>query len=223
MTPVLSLSSHAPLAFLTRLTTRYRHYDMKPVPPGQYVTLAIYTAYPYSRGHVHITGPETADPVDFELGFLGDEHGIDLKKHVWAYKKGREIMRRTEMHAGEVAAVQPRFPEGSKVAAVLSRDKERGVSRDLEYSAEDDAAIEQYIRENISTIWHSLGTARMCPRDRLGVVDERCNVYGVNGLKIADLSIVPLNIGANTNNTALLIGEKVADFVIEDLGVKVSA
>ncbi|KXJ90310.1 GMC oxidoreductase-domain-containing protein [Microdochium bolleyi] len=199
-------------------------YDERPVPPGQYITLAMYTAYPYSRGHVHITGRETTDRVDFELGFLNDEHDIDLKKHVWAYKKGREIMRRTKMHAGEVDLVQPKFAPGSKVAAVLNRDKEHDdVSRNLEYSADDDAAIEQYIRENVGTTWHSLGTARMCPRDRLGVVDERCSVYGVKGLKIADLSIVPLNIGANTNNTALLIGEKVADFVIQDLGLKDSA
>jgi alcohol oxidase len=53
---------------------------------------------------------------------------------------------------------------------------------DLEYDAQDDKAIEQFIRENIQTTWHSLGTAKMAPRDDMGVVDKDLNVYGVNGM-----------------------------------------
>lgn len=53
----------------------------------------------------------------------------------------------------------------------------------------------------------------------MGVVDPSLNVYGVQGLKIADLSIVPRNIGANTNNTALAIGEKAADILVKELGL----
>lgn len=194
------------------------------MPEGQYLTVAMYTAYPYSRGHVHITGPETTDRVDFDVGFLNDRHDLDLKKHVWAYKKAREIMRRTRMYVGEVAHVHPKFPEGSKAAVALQReDAEEEVEGNIEYTPQDDAAIEQFIRETIGTTWHSLGTARMAPKDQLGVVDETCSVYGVRGLKIADLSIVPKNIGANTNNTALMIGEKVADFVIQELGLGTAA
>lgn len=65
------------------------------VEPGQYVSVAPYTAYPYSRGYVHITGPELDDPLDFDVGFFSDKNNLDIKKQVWAYKKGREIMRRT--------------------------------------------------------------------------------------------------------------------------------
>ena len=188
------------------------------------MTVAMYTAYPYSRGHVHITGLETTDRVDFDVGFLNDPHDLDLKKHVWGYKKSREIMRRTKMHVGEVAHIQPRFPKGSKAAVALQReDAEDEVKENIEYTPQDDAAIEQFIRETVATTWHSLGTARMAPREKLGVVDETCSVYGVKGLKVADLSIVPRNIGANTNNTALMIGEKVADFVIQELGLGAAA
>lgn len=59
----------------------------------------------------------------------------------------------------------------------------------------------------------------MKPREEMGVVDPSLNVYGVQGLKIADLSIVPRNIGANTNNTALAIGEKAADILVKELGL----
>lgn len=198
--------------------------DFSGLDPGQYISLAPYTAYPYSRGHLHITGPDISDPLDFDMGFFSDANDIDLKKQVWAYKKGREILRRTSIYRGEVASRHPRFPEGSK-AGVLKEwtPPVDGVEiQDLEYSAEDDAAIELYLRENIQTTWHSLGTAKMAPREEMGVVDKDLNVYGVQGLKVADLSIPPENVGANTNNTAMMIGEKAADIIAKELGLVIS-
>jgi alcohol oxidase len=56
-----------------------------------------------------------------------------------------------------------------------------------------------------------------------GVLDERLNVHGVKGLKVADLSICPDNVGCNTYSTALLIGEKCAMLTGEDLGYSGSA
>lgn len=75
------------------------------------------------------------------------------------------------------------------------------------------------MRENINTTWHSLGTTKMAPRDDGGVVDSSLSVYGVEGLKVVDLSIVPENVGANTNNTAFVVGEKAADIIAKDLGI----
>ncbi|KAI0891488.1 GMC oxidoreductase [Annulohypoxylon nitens] len=198
--------------------------DFSGLDPGQYISIAPYTAYPYSRGHLHITGPDVSDPLDFDMGFFSDANDIDLKKQVWAYKKGREILRRTSIYRGEVPSRHPRFPEGSK-AGVLKEwtPPVDGVEiQDLEYSAEDDAAIEQYLRENIQTTWHSLGTAKMAPREKMGVVDKDLNVYGVRGLKVADLSIPPENVGANTNNTAMMIGEKAANIIAKELGLVIS-
>jgi len=60
----------------------------------------------------------------------------------------------------------------------------------------------------------------MKAREQGGVVDERLNVYGVQNLKIAECSISPDNVGANTYNTALAIGEKAAVIIAEDLGIK---
>jgi alcohol oxidase len=50
-----------------------------------------------------------------------------------------------------------------------------------------------------------------------GVVDKDLNVYGVLGLKLCDLSIIPENVSANTNNTALMIGEKAAEITLREL------
>jgi alcohol oxidase len=60
----------------------------------------------------------------------------------------------------------------------------------------------------------------MKPRDQGGVVDSRLNVYGVKNLKVADLSIAPSNVGSNTYNSALVVGEKAAVLIAEDLGIK---
>ncbi|KAH7303949.1 alcohol oxidase-like protein [Stachybotrys elegans] len=194
--------------------------DQASVPAGQYASIATYTAYPYSRGHMHITGPEHDDRLDFDVGYFSDAHDIDLKKLHWAYKKQREIMRRTKMYRGELAASHPRFPEGSN-AACVEIDEEVDVAnvKDIKYSAEDDAAIEAWLRENVGTAWHALGTAKMAPREQMGVVKPNLDVHGVTGLKVADLSIPPMNVGANTNNTALMIGEKAADIIIRELGL----
>ena len=60
----------------------------------------------------------------------------------------------------------------------------------------------------------------MKPRERGGVVDPRLNVYGVQGLKVADMSIAPSNVAANTYSTALVIGEKAAMMIAEELGIE---
>lgn len=198
--------------------------DQSTIDPGQYVSIANYTAYPYSRGTVHITGDNVTDAPEFHTGFFSDDHDIDLKKQIWAYKKQREIMRRTEMYQGELEIGHPRFPPGSKAACMnftINDDDNRHGSliTDIEYSAEDDEVIEQFLRENINTTWHSLGTAKMAPRENMGVVDSELNVYGVHGLKVVDLSIAPENVGANTCNTAMVIGEKGADIIVRELGL----
>lgn len=97
------------------------------------------------------------------------------------------------------------------------------VLEDLHYTTEDIKHVEDWTKRHVETTWHSLGTCSMAPRNgnsivKHGVLDERLNVHGVKGLKVADLSICPDNVGCNTYSTALLIGEKCAVLTAEDLG-----
>ncbi|KAJ0348205.1 hypothetical protein COL26b_005797 [Colletotrichum chrysophilum] len=184
---------------------------------AEYVTTAPWVTYPYARGHVHITGPTIGDDYDFDPGWLSDENDIDLKSHIWGYKTQRKMARQMEIFRGELASGQPKFPEGSQAAVIEVADGPIG--EEIEYSAEDEAAIVQYIRENIGTSRHPLGTCKMAPREATGVVDANLNVYGVSGLKIADLSVPPHQVAANTYNTALMLGEKAADMIIQELGL----
>lgn len=59
----------------------------------------------------------------------------------------------------------------------------------------------------------------MAALDEGGVVDDLLSVYGVQGLKVADLSVPPSNIAANSNNVAMAIAEKAADIFIKELGL----
>ncbi|KAL4878173.1 GMC oxidoreductase-domain-containing protein [Aspergillus karnatakaensis] len=117
----------------------------------------------------------------------------------------------------------PLEPGKEAVATSLNSNKWEERSH-LEYSKEDIEHVEKWVQRHVETTWHSLGTCSMAPREGSniaphgGVVDERLNVHGVKGLKVCDLSICPDNVGCNTFSTALLIGEKCAVLVAEDLG-----
>jgi choline dehydrogenase-like flavoprotein len=166
--------------------------DASLIPQGQYLCLAAFTAYPYSRGSIHITGPTITSLPDFDSGMLNDKGDVDLATQVWAYKKQREIMRLLSVYRGELAITHPTFPEGSKAAAVdLDADpnalhrSSNGKIEPIQYSLEDDKAIEEHIRKSVDTTFHSCGTAAMKPLEDGGVLDKNLNVYCVTGLKVA--------------------------------------
>jgi choline dehydrogenase-like flavoprotein len=117
----------------------------------------------------------------------------------------------------EQVSPSPKYPtdSGASENSVLGLNTED----EIVYSLEDNAAIEQLVRETVQTAFHSMGTCKMAPREKKGVVDAALSVYGTKGLKIADLSISPENVSGNTMNTALLIGEKAADIFIQELGL----
>jgi choline dehydrogenase len=73
--------------------------------------------------------------------------------------------------------------------------------------------LRDYIRANCFTEWHPTSTCKM-GRDRLSVVDPQLRVYGVEGLRVADASIMPAIVSGNTNAPCLMIGEKAADMII---------
>lgn len=87
-------------------------------------------------------------------------------------------------------------------ANILSSNKVN-TRQELKYGSQDIKAIEEWVKRHVESTWHSLGTCSMAPKEgnsivKHGVLDERLNVHGVKGLKVADLSICPDNVGCNT-------------------------
>ena len=75
-----------------------------------------------------------------------------------------------------------------------------------------DDALEDWIRANCRGFFHPVGTCRIGDAgDDMAVVDPAGKVHGVSGLRVADASIMPVIVSANTNLTAIMIGEKIAD------------
>lgn len=79
-----------------------------------------------------------------------------------------------------------------------------------------DDALDAWLNRNVGTSHHISGTCKMGPdSDAMAVVDQHGRVRGVEGLRVADASIMPDVIRANTNATTIMIGERVANWISE--------
>ncbi|KAE9398196.1 alcohol oxidase [Gymnopus androsaceus JB14] len=209
--------------------------SLTPSPPGSKTfSVTICTMYSRAIGYTHITsGTNPWAPLRFNPRFLEDP--IDIAILRWCYKRGRELARRIRSFQRGNPAGNPKFLptattssdaklDASAASVVPSAPGPVNIDApDIAYSAEDDKAIDNHHRAKGENTLLLLGTCAMKPRAAGGVVDPRLNVYGVDNLKVADLSIVPLNVSAATYNTALIVGEKAFLIIAEDLGISTSA
>jgi len=77
-----------------------------------------------------------------------------------------------------------------------------------------DEALDAWMQRGVATSHHVSSTCKMGPAsDPMAVVDAQGTVYGLDGLYVADASIMPDCIRANTNITSMVIGERIADFL----------
>jgi choline dehydrogenase len=80
--------------------------------------------------------------------------------------------------------------------------------------ATDDADLEADLRRRLMLIYHPAGTCKMSDDAEDAVVDSELRVHGLEGLRVADASIMPTIVGGNTNAPTIMIAEKAADLIL---------
>ena len=88
-------------------------------------------------------------------------------------------------------------------------------------AVQSDAELTAWLRANAMTTFHPVGTCRM-GQDPMAVVDARLRVHGIQGLRVADASVMPVITSGNTNAAAIMIGEKAAAFILAPAAAEAS-
>ncbi len=169
-----------------------------------------------------------------------EETGIETPAHGWtmfaglAQPKSRGRLRLSGPNADDPMLIEPNAlsaPEDVEAAiAAVELCREIGnarafddlVERETAPGLRDRAGMLDFIRRSAVTYWHQSCTAKM-GRDRMSVVDSQLRVYGIEGLRIADASIMPRITVGNIMAPCVVIGERAADMIRRQHGLSEAA
>ena len=152
-------------------------------------TASVCQLRPSSRGRIRLKSNNMTDAPAIEPNYLATRE--DQEVAINAIKLTRKLVKAPAL-------------EG-----LIAEEYEPGLQH------QTDQQLLDYARLRATTIYHPAGTCKM-GSDKMAVVDQRLRVHGLEGLRVADCSIMPLLVSGNTNAAAIMIAEKAADMIIED-------
>jgi choline dehydrogenase-like flavoprotein len=144
-----------------------------------------------SEGRVRIASADPADTGAIRAGYLSDPYDQRVTVAMWRFTR--------------------RLMEQPAIAPLVVEEREPG------RSLITDADIVQAFRRQGQAGYHACGTCRMGDFAD-AVLDQRCRVKGVSGLRVVDCSIMPAMVSANTNGPVMAAAWRAADLIIEDRG-----
>ncbi|MFY7917085.1 MAG: GMC family oxidoreductase [Rubrivivax sp.] len=151
-------------------------------------TLSVCQLRPTSRGRVQIRSTNPFEPPSMQPNYLSTD--LDRRTAVAAVRAARAIAASPSMKPYVKAELKP-GPDTSSDADLLA-----------------------FCRASGATIFHPSGTCRM-GHDEQAVVDDQLRVRGLQGLRVADCSIMPTLVSGNTNAAAIMVAEKAAQMMLQ--------
>ncbi|TAJ37597.1 MAG: choline dehydrogenase [Reyranella sp.] len=151
------------------------------------VTCYAHPMRPESRGHIHVVSADPGTPPAINFNFLSS--AVDAELTVRAVRIARAIMTAPAMAPLQVSELAPGREQTT------------------------DEEILDWVKGAAETTYHPVGTCKM-GTDEMAVVDPQLRVHGIDGLRVADASIMPTLTSGNTNAPSIMIGEKAADMVL---------
>ncbi|KAJ6565084.1 alcohol oxidase [Mycena sp. CBHHK59/15] len=171
-------------------------FNTKPNPPKagrKYITLHGMINHPISRGTIHVKSSDPTEAPAIDPRYFDSDY--DLKTLVELIKFNRRLVKQEPL-----------------------RDILSGVEVNPGPEYETDEQIAEWLKTHFSTTWHTVGSCSMLPLEDGGVVDTRLKVYKTTNIRVVDISIIPLHIGAHTQATAYALGELGADIIKGNVG-----
>ncbi len=159
------------------------------VHPFSAFTTSVCQLRPHSSGYLEIKSSDPLQHPAIHPNYLSDERDLEV--------------------AVESIKVARRIAEAPALAAEIVDEFVPG----REYQTDEELLLAA--RKFSQTIYHPTSTCKM-GHDDMAVVDDRLRVHGIQGLRVADASIMPEITSGNTNAPAIMIGEKASDMILED-------
>jgi choline dehydrogenase len=144
-----------------------------------------------SAGSIHITSKSARTPPAVRFNFLSAQ--LDREVTLEAMRITRRIMTARPMRGIATEEMAPGM------------------------ALESDDELLDWVRKNAETTYHPVGTCKM-GSDPMAVVDDQLRVHGLQGLRVADASIMPTLTSGNTNAPSIMIGEKASHMILSDAG-----
>ena len=151
------------------------------------IALSAYVNRPRSRGRVKLASADPLDRPVIDPNYLSDPE--DIRLAVAGVRHCLQVLGHAAFDSVRVGSVH-----------VLN-------------AQDDDLTLEAYVRERGQTTWHVSGSCKM-GNDAMAVVDPQLRVHGMQGLRVADVSVMPNVVSSNTNAGVIMIAEKAAAMVM---------